>query len=1065
MCGAKWLGSPQKLDDRRVRYRCCQIESGVTVSIGDYVHMLPANPLHQLYLAKINDLFEVEEKMFVQVLWLYRQAELKHTPPCAPVENEIYHTNYYDCQLIQSIVGPCLVVQYTDCPTKPMTRKEQDISTDLYVCRYSYSEESGEFVEAQLSDFDHNFCLVGKDHEEQADNADSDVEELVDVLLQIERDMPLQTATALWPARRMAWLKRVKAATCLEEVKEALIDLENEFNISELEPNWKDQVHACRSSDMLLCCIKKLSQSLQANGNVLNHGQLETSSLRRLILRDSYRKEHKRKRATSAPMNRPVSKKRASEESSIFRGIYKLEEGCLPPDAPPHLKNLRVALVCDMSKDYVTIAYPSMASLAECFGESNTGIEDGSQERKLTSYLFDQTCLSTYTMPRFDEEFRMTLETALKALKYCISSSKYLKQGHLQSFWLKPGVYVASRTKETQANKKSRCCGSEELITPSLNSIEQKTDDKNTLQLINSCALQKTGNTKMTDVFIDNNDGGERFEGTSKLPEDESYSYQNEILNSSQKTIMLMPLDICDYGDSVFSDRHDTSTNCALVKECVDKQINRIAEEGHGIVKWGIRKKTTYHNRFRGNAYSSDDVRPKVFSHKDRVLKEKFSELASSGTNENKHLSMTCITTDIRKRKMLKVPKEMQGRWSSERYKAAQLKLFQIMKDKGAVPGKPLLRPALREEARKHIGDTGLLDHLLKHMTDTVINNGERFRRRHNSEGAMEYWLEDARLQEMRKQAGVDQYWIPPPGWKFGDAIRNSKDEQLSDSQLNELRLLREDVEKLKSQLQYVCLHLGTGFMESNGALPLGRDSGFQLWKKIENPTEQAQDRIVRCIEYPVELSCREESAVFRQNKSVPTQGNAQDALTTAEVWQANALEDNASQQKVCGMAEESTAEVLQANALEDNASQQKVCGMAEESTEKATDEDEKNCGDELFLFYKASRPCLKMSPVNPSKTSRRGSAEKKSPGSNVLRRSPRSAVKKQAGENKENVTSEEHQSKLMKSCKSPRVYHRHVLSAKSANVQLSSATSSTQSKVPLKSGLFSNCQAPTMRV
>jgi hypothetical protein len=55
------------------------------------------------------------------------------------------------------------------------------------------------------------------------------------------------------------------------------------------------------------------------------------------------------------------------------------------------------------------------------------------------------------------------------------------------------------------------------------------------------------------------------------------------------------------------------------------------------------------------------------------------------------------------------------------------------------------LRPALREEARKHIGDTRLLDHLLKHMTDTVISTGERFRRRHNAEGAMEYWVEDAR--------------------------------------------------------------------------------------------------------------------------------------------------------------------------------------------------------------------------------------------------------------------------------------------------------------------------------
>lgn len=73
------------------------------------------------------------------------------------------------------------------------------------------------------------------------------------------------------------------------------------------------------------------------------------------------------------------------------------------------------------------------------------------------------------------------------------------------------------------------------------------------------------------------------------------------------------------------------------------------------------------------------------------------------------------------------------------------------MKEKGAVLGSPILRPILREEARKQIGDTGLLDHLLKHMTDMVVNSGDRFRRRHNNEGAMEYWLEDAHLLQARK--------------------------------------------------------------------------------------------------------------------------------------------------------------------------------------------------------------------------------------------------------------------------------------------------------------------------
>ena len=132
------------------------------------------------------------------------------------------------------------------------------------------------------------------------------------------------------------------------------------------------------------------------------------------------------------------------------------------------------------------------------------------------------------------------------------------------------------------------------------------------------------------------------------------------------------------------------------------------------------------------------------------------------------------------------------------RYKAAQLKLLQIMHDKGAIPGKPLLRPALREEARKHIGDTGLLDHLLKHMTNTVISNGQRFRRRHNSEGAMEYWLEDARLMDIRKQAGVEPYWVPPSGWKIGDVITENQNGQTSAIHLIELKQIKEDVESMK---------------------------------------------------------------------------------------------------------------------------------------------------------------------------------------------------------------------------------------------------------------------------
>ncbi|KAH9316939.1 hypothetical protein KI387_018708, partial [Taxus chinensis] len=156
--------------------------------------------------------------------------------------------------------------------------------------------------------------------------------------------------------------------------------------------------------------------------------------------------------------------------------------------------------------------------------------------------------------------------------------------------------------------------------------------------------------------------------------------------------------------------------------------------------------------------------------------------LRSTGSKTSTEL---CISSQPKRRRfaldeddmaLSRIPEEKvmlkQGRWTGERYRAAQLKLLAIMHDKGDVPGKPILRPALREEARKHIGDTGLLDHLLKHMTDTVITNGERFRRCHNLEGAMGYWLKDAGLKEIRKQVGIqDPWWIPPSGWKAGDIV------------------------------------------------------------------------------------------------------------------------------------------------------------------------------------------------------------------------------------------------------------------------------------------------------
>lgn len=91
------------------------------------------------------------------------------------------------------------------------------------------------------------------------------------------------------------------------------------------------------------------------------------------------------------------------------------------------------------------------------------------------------------------------------------------------------------------------------------------------------------------------------------------------------------------------------------------------------------------------------------------------------------------------------VPRGKYGRWAPERFLAAQKNLVDVMRLIGAThPHKAVLRPHLREQARKSVGDTGLLDYLLKHLADTVVSDeGEKLRRRHNTTGHMEYWLQD----------------------------------------------------------------------------------------------------------------------------------------------------------------------------------------------------------------------------------------------------------------------------------------------------------------------------------
>ncbi|XP_050256276.1 protein DYAD [Quercus robur] len=136
-------------------------------------------------------------------------------------------------------------------------------------------------------------------------------------------------------------------------------------------------------------------------------------------------------------------------------------------------------------------------------------------------------------------------------------------------------------------------------------------------------------------------------------------------------------------------------------------------------------------------------------------------------------------------------------RWSAERYKLAEKYMFEVLKAEGATFRNPISRPALRTAARKCVGDTGLLDHLLKHIDGKVSPDGtERFRRCFSPNGIMEYWLESAELVNIRREAGwQDPYWVPPD-------MRAGNGPSQDTVSAGELMLLKTEMVKLRRDMQ-----------------------------------------------------------------------------------------------------------------------------------------------------------------------------------------------------------------------------------------------------------------------
>ncbi|XP_072057679.1 protein DYAD isoform X4 [Arachis hypogaea] len=132
------------------------------------------------------------------------------------------------------------------------------------------------------------------------------------------------------------------------------------------------------------------------------------------------------------------------------------------------------------------------------------------------------------------------------------------------------------------------------------------------------------------------------------------------------------------------------------------------------------------------------------------------------------------------------------------RYRVAEQRMWEILKAEGATFEHPITRPALRMAARKHISDTGLLDHLLKHIDGKVAPGGtERFRRCFNTNRIMEYWLESADLDKIPQKEQLQLSYRMPPS----ESLEGCTSSSASDSS-DELKLLKIEMAQLKKCMQ-----------------------------------------------------------------------------------------------------------------------------------------------------------------------------------------------------------------------------------------------------------------------
>ncbi|KAI5056419.1 hypothetical protein GOP47_0028237, partial [Adiantum capillus-veneris] len=269
-----WLGPPIEEVPGRKMLKNCQTSSGECISPGDFVHLVPSDPLLEKYIGRIESMYEDESALnCIQVRWFYRPQDLQHEPPSQPLENEVYHTSYYDCQLVEFIVGRCMIKHKSECQSTNSRQTSLHAAQEpmgVYTCCYSYSAEMGQFVAIQEED------LVGSvlnlPHADSKKSASGIIayedtavaRQLANALLGVDRSVPREVARADWStAKRLPWVLRAKNAMTLEDLKQLLIDLESGLEIFKHQRGWRKSVQAISSFDTLSRYIQYLKHNAQ----------------------------------------------------------------------------------------------------------------------------------------------------------------------------------------------------------------------------------------------------------------------------------------------------------------------------------------------------------------------------------------------------------------------------------------------------------------------------------------------------------------------------------------------------------------------------------------------------------------------------------------------------------------------------------------------------------------------------------------------------------------------------------------------------------------------------------